>query len=120
MNKFFSYSAIAIFVLACSHAADSRAKDEFATNATNRIQTMEGNIKHLEARKEKMFGTPRDDMQAAVEYLRSQTEEAKTELKAVEQSADATTTANKRADLDRELHEMDSAYNGALEMITAH
>ncbi len=106
-------------LLACTHSPEEKRKRDFESSAQDRIGNMESNIKSLEARNSQLLGTPKQELGAAITALRTQTDEAKSELKELS-ARDANTWLQKKNTLDQELFEMDTAYNSALEVLMSH
>lgn len=122
MYQIFKRTSLVLAVtglIACAHTADEKRKNEFQSNAQSRISKMESNIENLEQRNKELLGQPQVDLTSAINELKTQTAEAKDEV--AELKARSTDTwLEKKANVDKELYDMDGAYNAALRVLTAH
>lgn len=105
---------------ACAHTEEQHRQSDFVDRAENRVSEMESNISKLDKRVEQQLpGAPKRELTAAVENLKNETAQAKAELKDLK-ARDATTWVEKKPAVDRELYEMDGAYNEALRIFSSH
>src|SRR5688572_25303850 len=103
-----------LLTTACMHTEEEHRQRDFAKRAETRVSEMERNIAKLDKRVEQQLpGDPKRELSAAVENLKKETAEAKVELSELK-SRDAVTWVEKKPTVDRELYEMDGAYNEAL------
>lgn len=105
---------------ACAHTEEERRQRDFVNRAETRVSEMESNIVKLDKRVEQQLsGVPKRELAAAVENLKTETAQANAELKELK-AREATTWVEKKPAVDRELYEMDGAYNEALQAFSSH
>lgn len=105
---------------ACAHTEGQRRQSDFAKDANDRVSQMESNIDKLDKRVEQQLpGEPKRQLLGAVENLKTKTAEAKAGVKELNAKND-TAWIDLKPTIDRELYEMDGAYDEAVRVFSAH
>ncbi len=100
---------------ACTHTEAGNQKSEFEVVSEKRIEAMECQVEKLSKRRDQLLGQPKADLAAAIEALKIQVTKANDELKELKKTDEAK-WLEKKAVLDRELYNMDSAHGTALKV----
>lgn len=110
-----------LFASACAHSpskmADER-KEDYEKSVENRINQMEDNIESLRAREDQLLGAPRAELSDAVANLEQEVSASRAQLEEL-RNRNSDTWVSKKGEVDRQLQEMDNAYDDALEVIVA-
>jgi hypothetical protein len=105
---------------ACAHTEEQRRQSDFVSHADARVSEMEANINKLDKRVEQQLpGEPKRELLGAVENLKNKTAEARSGVRDLK-SKDPVSWVDLKPTIDRELYEMDGAYNEALRVFSAH
>ena len=110
----------ALYLVGCAHLSEvDQQKVSFQKLAEKRVDAMEKIVKALETRETQLLGEPKVELAQALAYLRKQTNVAKNELDRLDDAPKEKWVEAKSA-VDKELFNMDTAYNSALSVFAKY
>lgn len=110
----------ALCLAACAHMSEvDQQKEGFQKLAEKRVDAMEKIVRALEVRETQLLGEPKVELAQALAYLRKQTTVAKAELDKLDGAPKERWVETKSA-VDKELFNMDTAYNSALSIFSKY
>ncbi len=120
ISKMLVTGCAGLLFAACAHMSEvDQQKQAFQKLAEKRVDAMEKIVAALEVRETQLLGQPKEELAQALAYLRKQTNVAKDQLdKLDDASKDRWVEAKSAA--DKELFNMDTAYNSALSVFAKY
>ena len=110
----------ALYLVGCAHMSEvDQQKASFQKLSERRVESMERIVKALEVREGQLLGEPKAELAQALAYLRNQTNVAKNQLDKLDDTSKEKWVEAKSA-VDKELFNMDTAYNSALSVFAKY
>lgn len=120
LSKLLVTGCAALFFTACAHTSEvDQQKQAFQKLAEKRVDAMEKIVAALEVRETQLLGQPKEELAQALAYLRKQTNVAKDQLDKLDDASKDRWVEVKSA-VDKELFNMDTAYNSALSVFAKY
>jgi uncharacterized protein YPO0396 len=120
LSKLLVTGCAALYLTACAHTSEvDQQKQAFQKLAEKRVDAMEKIVAALEVRETQLLGQPKEELAQALAYLRKQTNVAKDQLDKLDDASKDRWVEVKSA-VDKELFNMDTAYNSALSVFAKY
>lgn len=120
ITKLFVTGCTALYLTSCAHTSEvDQQKQAFQKLAEKRVDAMEKIVAALEVRETQLLGQPKQELAQALAYLRKQTSVAKNQLDKLD-DASKERWVEVKSGVDKELFNMDTAYNSALSVFTKY
>jgi hypothetical protein len=120
LSKLIVTGCTALYLTSCAHTSEvDQQKQAFQKLAEKRVDAMEKIVTALEVRESQLLGQPKQELAQALAYLRKQTNVAKDQLDKLDDAPKERWVEVKSA-ADKELFNMDTAYNSALSVFAKY